>query len=63
MLWSSSTSLSPQVGLIFRLLQLAIIGYVIGYAIVYQKGYQERDTAVSSVITKVCECAGGCVRE
>jgi hypothetical protein len=28
------------------MLQLAIIGYVVGYAIVYQKGYQVYDNAV-----------------
>eukprot|EP00730_Choanoeca_flexa_P002508 TRINITY_DN11075_c0_g1_i4.p2 TRINITY_DN11075_c0_g1~~TRINITY_DN11075_c0_g1_i4.p2 ORF type:complete len:445 (+),score=92.90 TRINITY_DN11075_c0_g1_i4:2855-4189(+) len=44
---------SKRVGLIFRLLQLIILGYVVGYGIIYQKGYQEHDTAVSSVTSKV----------
>jgi hypothetical protein len=38
--------------MIFRLLQLIILGYVVGYGIIYQKGYQERDSAVSSVTSK-----------
>jgi hypothetical protein len=41
------------VGFIFRMLQLLILGYIIGYAIVAQKGYQEVDSARSSVISKV----------
>ena len=32
---------------------LTLPGYVVGYAIVYQKGYQAYDTALSSVSTKV----------
>ena len=44
---------SKRVGFIFRALQLVILGYIIGYAIVAQKGYQEVDSARSSVISKV----------
>ncbi|XP_064612212.1 P2X purinoceptor 4-like isoform X2 [Liolophura sinensis] len=44
---------SKKVGVINRLLQLTIIGYVIGFAIVYKKGYQEFDNVQSSVTTKV----------
>eukprot|EP00045_Choanoeca_perplexa_P015391 m.192992 g.192992 ORF g.192992 m.192992 type:complete len:448 (-) comp16971_c0_seq4:56-1399(-) len=51
---------SKRVGMIFRLLQLAILGYVVGYGIVYQKGYQERDSAVSSVTSKVKGVAVTC---
>ncbi|XP_059179557.1 P2X purinoceptor 4-like isoform X2 [Physella acuta] len=44
---------SKKVGIINRLLQLTIIAYVIGYAIVYKKGYQEFDDVQSAVTTKV----------
>ena len=44
---------SKRVGFIFPALQLVILGYIIGYAIVAQKGYQEVDSARSSVISKV----------
>ncbi|EDQ92249.1 uncharacterized protein MONBRDRAFT_31366 [Monosiga brevicollis MX1] len=44
---------SKKVGLIFRLLQITILAYVVGYGIIYQKGYQEVDSAVSTVLTKV----------
>ncbi|XP_076106813.1 P2X purinoceptor 4-like isoform X2 [Mytilus galloprovincialis] len=44
---------SKKVGVINRLLQLIIIGYVIGYAIVYKKGYQENDAVQSAVTTKL----------
>jgi len=44
---------SKKVGLINRLIQLAIIVYIIGYVIVYKKGYQEFQKPYSSVTTKV----------
>ncbi|KAJ7309780.1 hypothetical protein JRQ81_007847 [Phrynocephalus forsythii] len=44
---------SRKVGLMNRLVQLAILGYVIGWVFVWQKGYQETDSVVSSVTTKV----------
>ncbi|KAM7441494.1 extracellularly ATP-gated cation channel [Porites harrisoni] len=44
---------SKKVGLINRLIQLAIIVYIIGYVIVYKKGYQEFQEPYSSVTTKV----------
>ncbi|XP_052073580.1 P2X purinoceptor 4-like isoform X2 [Mytilus californianus] len=44
---------SKKVGVINRLIQLIIIAYVIGYAIVYKKGYQEVDAVQSAVTTKV----------
>jgi len=44
---------SKQVGLINRLLQLTIIGYIIGFAIVYKKGYQENNAVTGAVTTKV----------
>ncbi|KAK3750952.1 hypothetical protein RRG08_009211 [Elysia crispata] len=44
---------SKKVGLINRLIQLAIIGYIIGFVIVYRKGYQDTDKVQSSVTTKL----------
>ncbi|EDO41363.1 predicted protein [Nematostella vectensis] len=44
---------SKKVGLINRLIQLAIIGYIIGYVIIYKKGYQEVEKPYSSVTTKL----------
>ncbi|CAI9740575.1 P2X purinoceptor 4-like isoform X1 [Octopus vulgaris] len=44
---------SKKVGVINRLLQLIIIGYIVGYVIIYNKGYQEFDYVVGSISTKV----------
>ncbi|BFZ18372.1 hypothetical protein BsWGS_21410 [Bradybaena similaris] len=44
---------SKKVGIINRFIQLVIIGYVIGYVIVYKKGYQEFDNVQSAVTTKL----------
>ncbi|GFS12706.1 p2X purinoceptor [Elysia marginata] len=44
---------SKKVGLINRLIQLTILGYIIGYVIVYKKGYQETDKVQSAVTTKL----------
>ncbi|KAL8180134.1 UNVERIFIED_CONTAM: P2X purinoceptor 4 [Gekko kuhli] len=44
---------SRKVGLMNRLVQLAILAYVIGWVFVWEKGYQETDSVVSSVTTKV----------
>nr|XP_023664080.1 P2X purinoceptor 4 isoform X1 [Paramormyrops kingsleyae] len=44
---------SRKVGAINRFIQAVIIGYVIGYVCVLKKGYQETDTVLSSVTTKV----------
>eukprot|EP00794_Sanderia_malayensis_P014286 gene14287-15773_t len=44
---------NKKVGFLHRLIQLLILGYVIGYAIIWKKGYQEHDTALSAVTTKV----------
>ena len=44
---------SKRIGVLSRFVQLGIISYVIGYAMVYNKGYQERDKVVSAVTTKV----------
>ncbi|XP_069135018.1 P2X purinoceptor 4-like isoform X1 [Argopecten irradians] len=44
---------SKKVGVINRFLQLVIIGYIIGFAIIFKKGYQKFDTIQSAVTTKV----------
>ncbi|XP_010773813.1 P2X purinoceptor 5-like [Notothenia coriiceps] len=45
---------NKKVGVLYRLIQLSIIGYIIGWVFVSKKGYQETDTAIqSSVITKL----------
>ncbi|RUS81419.1 hypothetical protein EGW08_010803 [Elysia chlorotica] len=44
---------SKKVGLINRLIQLTIIGYIIGFVIVYRKGYQDTDKVQSAVTTKL----------
>ncbi|XP_028275657.1 P2X purinoceptor 5-like [Parambassis ranga] len=45
---------NKRVGVLYRLIQLSIIGYLIGWVFIKKKGYQETDEAVqSSVITKV----------
>lgn len=42
-----------KLGLLHRVLQLAIVAYVIGYVIVYQQGYQTQSRMVSSFVSKV----------
>ncbi|XP_053376258.1 P2X purinoceptor 4-like isoform X1 [Mercenaria mercenaria] len=44
---------SKKVGIINRFLQLCIIGYVIGYAIIFKKGYQDFDNVQGAVTTKL----------
>lgn len=42
------------VGVLNRLIQLGIFGYIIGYVIVFKKGYQSIETEIfTSVTTKV----------
>src|SRR5690606_10943671 len=36
-----------------RQIQVSILGYFIGYVLVYQKGYQEHDTVLSAASAKV----------
>ncbi|KAM9194756.1 P2X purinoceptor 4 isoform 1-T1 [Dugong dugon] len=43
---------SRKVGLMNRAVQLLILAYVIGWVFVWEKGYQEVDSVVSSVTTK-----------
>uniref|UniRef100_A0A3P9NKB6 Purinergic receptor P2X, ligand-gated ion channel, 5 n=1 Tax=Poecilia reticulata TaxID=8081 RepID=A0A3P9NKB6_POERE len=43
-----------KIGILFRLYQLAVLGYIIGWVFVMKKGYQEREEAIqTSVITKL----------
>ncbi|XP_048411774.1 P2X purinoceptor 4a isoform X1 [Stegostoma tigrinum] len=42
-----------KVGIVNRIVQLAILAYVIGWVLVWQKGYQEFDSTIGSVTTKV----------
>ncbi|XP_070826803.1 P2X purinoceptor 5-like [Chaetodon trifascialis] len=45
---------NKKVGVLYRLIQLSIIGYIIGWVFISKKGYQETDEAIqSSVITKL----------
>uniref|UniRef100_A0A3P9HS85 Uncharacterized protein n=1 Tax=Oryzias latipes TaxID=8090 RepID=A0A3P9HS85_ORYLA len=41
------------VGIVFRFTQLLVVLYVVGYVCVVQKGYQETDSVISTVTTKV----------
>nr|AFQ41092.1 purinergic receptor P2X4 subunit variant 2 [Cavia porcellus] len=43
---------SRKVGLMNRAVQLLILAYVIGWVFLWEKGYQEKDSVVSSVTTK-----------
>lgn len=44
---------SKKIGVLSRFVQLCIIGYVVGYAMIYKKGYQEKEKLVSAVTSKV----------
>ncbi|XP_076842511.1 P2X purinoceptor 4a-like isoform X1 [Brachyhypopomus gauderio] len=44
---------SKSVGTLNRLCQAVVIAYIIGYVCVLKKGYQDTDTVISSVTTKV----------
>ncbi|XP_077087587.1 P2X purinoceptor 5 isoform X1 [Siphateles boraxobius] len=45
---------NKKIGVLFRLFQLAVIGYLIGWVFIWKKGYQETEEAIqSSVITKL----------
>lgn len=44
---------NKKVGLLNRLVQIGIIGYIIGYGIVVQKGYQKMGPVHSTVTTKI----------
>ncbi|XP_032239188.2 P2X purinoceptor 4 isoform X2 [Nematostella vectensis] len=44
---------NKKIGIINRVIQLVIIAYIIGFVIVYKKGYQEFESPYSSVTTKL----------
>ncbi|XP_053562074.1 P2X purinoceptor 5 isoform X2 [Bombina bombina] len=45
---------NKKVGILFRIVQLSILAYLVGWVFVVKKGYQDTDTSVqSSVITKL----------
>ncbi|KAJ8275780.1 hypothetical protein COCON_G00075320 [Conger conger] len=45
---------NKKVGVLFRVFQLSVLAYIIGWVFLTKKGYQERDDAIqSSVITKL----------
>ncbi|XP_053176763.1 P2X purinoceptor 5-like [Scomber japonicus] len=45
---------NKRVGVLYRLIQLSLLGYLIGWVFISKKGYQETDEAIqSSVITKL----------
>ncbi|XP_066552228.1 P2X purinoceptor 1 isoform X1 [Amia ocellicauda] len=44
---------NKRVGIVCRLIQLAVLAYIIGWVFIYERGYQSTDTAISSVFTKM----------
>lgn len=42
-----------KIAFLFRIMQLSIFGYIIGYNVIYKKGYQIHDNALSVIFTKV----------
>ena len=44
---------SKRVGVLSRFVQACILTYIVGYVIVYQKGYQKFDKVTSAVTTKL----------
>ncbi|XP_026184795.1 P2X purinoceptor 5 isoform X2 [Mastacembelus armatus] len=45
---------NKRIGILFRLYQLAVLSYIIGWVFVVKKGYQEKEEAIqTSVITKL----------
>ena len=44
---------SKKIGIFSRLIQLLIISYIVGWAIIHERGYQESSPVESSFITKV----------
>jgi P2X purinoceptor 4 len=44
---------NKKVGFMNRIVQLGIIGYIVGYGIIYQKGYQKTGSVVGTVTTKM----------
>jgi P2X purinoceptor 4 len=44
---------SWKIAVMFRFFQLVVIGYIVGWSIVYKKGYQSFDSVSSAITTKV----------
>ncbi|XP_028564443.2 P2X purinoceptor 1 [Podarcis muralis] len=44
---------NKKVGLTFRLIQLVVLAYIIGWVFLYEKGYQSKDGIISSVSVKL----------
>ncbi|XP_074869932.1 P2X purinoceptor 1 [Carettochelys insculpta] len=44
---------NKKVGLVFRLIQLVVLVYIIGWVFLYEKGYQSEDGIISSVSVKL----------
>uniref|UniRef100_A0A8C9F1X1 P2X purinoceptor n=1 Tax=Pavo cristatus TaxID=9049 RepID=A0A8C9F1X1_PAVCR len=44
---------NKKVGLTFRVIQLVVLAYIIGWVFLYEKGYQTQDNIVSSVSVKL----------
>uniref|UniRef100_A0A8C2Y9Q0 P2X purinoceptor n=1 Tax=Coturnix japonica TaxID=93934 RepID=A0A8C2Y9Q0_COTJA len=44
---------NKKVGLTFRMIQLVVLAYIIGWVFLYEKGYQTQDTVISSVSVKL----------
>ena len=44
---------SKSIGIFNKLVQLSVIGYIIGYVLIYKGGYQLEDVGVSGTTTKV----------
>ena len=42
-----------KVGVAYRFIQLFVLIYIIGYVIIYKKGYQVTEVAISTVTTKL----------
>ncbi|XP_078082090.1 P2X purinoceptor 1 isoform X2 [Mustelus asterias] len=44
---------NKNIGVTFRLIQLGVLAYIIGWVFIYEKGYQSTDSTISSVSVKV----------
>ncbi|XP_042298809.1 P2X purinoceptor 1 isoform X1 [Sceloporus undulatus] len=44
---------NKKVGVTFRLIQLVVLAYIIGWVFLYEKGYQSKDGIISSVSVKL----------
>ncbi|XP_041096938.1 P2X purinoceptor 1 isoform X2 [Polyodon spathula] len=42
-----------KVGIIYRLIQLGVLAYIIGWVFLYEKGYQSEDSVISTVSVKM----------